>query len=318
MKWEKIGKIFNPSEHKLSGGCVTFAKSPQALVFDDFVRIYFSSQKKSDNGKYVSCPQYVDYDKNFRKILRISQKPVIDLGKLGEFDEHGIFPFNVLNHQGRILAYTSGWSRRTSVSIDMSIGRAISDDGGASFRKHGSGGPIMTVAHNEPCLVGDPFVKYLNGYFHMWYIFGLGWKRSANGGEAERIYKIAYAVSVDGISWLRDGREIVEGKLLDECQALPTVFFTGNRYHMYFCYRSAFDFRKNKSNSYRLGYAFSDDLTHWHRDDAVSGIDVTEGSWDSDMMCYPNVFECDGSIYLLYNGNEFGRHGFGLARLSSL
>jgi hypothetical protein len=27
------------------------------------------------------------------------------------------------------------------------------------------------------------------------------------------------------------------------------------------------------------------------------------------------VFECDGKVYMLYNGNEFGRHGFGLAVL---
>ena len=27
------------------------------------------------------------------------------------------------------------------------------------------------------------------------------------------------------------------------------------------------------------------------------------------------LFECDGSVYLLYNGNEFGRHGFGIAVL---
>jgi hypothetical protein len=27
------------------------------------------------------------------------------------------------------------------------------------------------------------------------------------------------------------------------------------------------------------------------------------------------VFDCDGRIYLLYNGNEFGRYGFGLAEL---
>jgi hypothetical protein len=34
------------------------------------------------------------------------------------------------------------------------------------------------------------------------------------------------------------------------------------------------------------------------------------------MQCYPHVFECDGKVYLLYNGNEFGRYGFGLAELA--
>ena len=64
-----------------------------------------------------------------------------------------------------------------------------------------------------------------------------------------------------------------------------------------------------------IGYAYSDDLTSWVRDDDNVGIDVSEGDWDSDMLCYPHVFECDGKIYLLYNGNEFGKYGFGIAVL---
>ena len=100
MKWEKLGKIFNPMDHLLANGCTLFAKSPQALVFDNFVRVYFCAQKKTKNGKYLSCPQYVDFSKNFEKILGLSQRTVIELGKLGEFDEHGIFPLNVTRHDG--------------------------------------------------------------------------------------------------------------------------------------------------------------------------------------------------------------------------
>jgi hypothetical protein len=35
------------------------------------------------------------------------------------------------------------------------------------------------------------------------------------------------------------------------------------------------------------------------------------------MMCYPHLFAIEGHTYLAYNGNEFGRHGFGLAVLES-
>jgi hypothetical protein len=318
MRWEKLGKIFDPSEHALSEDCTAFAKSPQALVFNDFVRIYFCAQKKTANGKYLSCPQFVDFDKRFNHVLRLSKGPVVELGRLGEFDEHGIFPINILRHEAKVWAYTSGWSRRVSVSIDMSIGLAISEDDGAHFRKYGLGGPIMTANHNEPFLVGDPFVQHLGGVFHMWYIFGTNWMRPEEGSEPERFYRIAHAISTDGVNWVRNGKAIVKDRLSSECQALPTVFYTGGLYHMYFCYRSAYDFRQNKKNSYQLGYAYSYDLINWHRDDSKSGIGMTEGAWDSDMMCYPNTFECDGAIYLLYNGNEFGRHGFGLAKLAGM
>ena len=84
---------------------------------------------------------------------------------------------------------------------------------------------------------------------------------------------------------------------------------------MFFCYRQADGFRKNRDRSYRIGYAYSENLVDWTRDDENVGIDVSENGWDSDMLCYPHVFQCDGKIYLLYNGNEFGRLGFGLAVL---
>ena len=43
MKWKKLGKIFNPIEHKLANNCFEFAQSPQTIVFDTFIRIYFST-----------------------------------------------------------------------------------------------------------------------------------------------------------------------------------------------------------------------------------------------------------------------------------
>jgi hypothetical protein len=84
---------------------------------------------------------------------------------------------------------------------------------------------------------------------------------------------------------------------------------------MFFCYRHATDFRRNRNRSYRIGYACSADLRRWTRDDARGGMDVSASGWDSEMICYPHVFRCDDAVYMLYNGNEFGRHGFGVAVL---
>jgi predicted GH43/DUF377 family glycosyl hydrolase len=149
----------------------------------------------------------------------------------------------------------------------------------------------------------------------MWYIYGSRWIQSIKENEPQRVYKIGHAVSMDGIHWNKEGRPIIADKLNDdECQALPTVITINNENHMFFCYREATEFRKNRNRSYRIGYAFSGDLKNWTRNDNA-GIDVSENEWDSDMLCYPNVFSCDGNIYMLYNGNEFGRFGFGLAVL---
>jgi len=316
MKWLKHGKIFDPTEHTLPNRCVQFAQSPQALVFDDFVRIYFSTRAVDTNGKFLSHIAFVDMRKNLREVIRVSDQTVIPLGGLGCFDEHGIFPMNVVRHGDLVYGYTCGWNRRVSVSVDTAVGLAISRDNGLTFERIGPG-PVLAASLDEPCLVGDGFVMVIDGVFHMWYIFGTGWKKYAPDVAPDRTYKIGHATSPDGVNWTKEeSRQIISDQLgPDESQALPTVVKIGSRYHMFFCYRESFDFRKAKGRGYRVGHAWSDDLSNWTRDDDAPQLDGTPGAWDSDMQCYPHVFECDGKVYLLYNGNEFGRHGFGLAEL---
>ncbi len=317
VKWKKLGKIFDPTKFDLPDGCAEFAQSPQALVFGDFVRIYFSTRSvDKTNGKYLSHVAFVDMDEALREVIAVSRHTVIGLGRLGCFDEHGIFPMNVLRHGGRVLGYTCGWSRRVSVSVDTAIGLAISRDDGRTFQRIGDG-PVLAASLREPCLVGDPFVRVFGNVHHMWYIFGTGWKKFSADAAPERTYKIGHAVSNDGVNWVKEeGRRIIDDRLgADESQALPSVIRIGRTYHMFFCYRQSHDFRTNRSRSYRIGHAHSDDLVDWTRNDDDPGLDVSEGDWDSDMLCYPHAFECRGRVYMLYNGNEFGRYGFGLAVL---
>jgi hypothetical protein len=318
MMWKKLGQIFDPTRHKLPNNCVEFAQSPQALVFDDFVRIYFSTRAIDPaNGKFLSHVAFADFDLDFSRELRVSAHEVIPLGGLGAFDEHGIFPFHVVRRPDGIHAYTCGWSRRVSVSVETGIGLAATHDNGNTFTRLGEG-PVLSATLNEPCLVGDGFVKHAAGAYHMWYIFGTGWRRFDQSGPPDRTYKIGHAISDDGVNWRKEEAvQIIEDRLgPDESQALPSVIEIDGCWHMVFCYRQSYDFRKNTGRGYRIGHAWSADLFNWTRDDEMIPLDVTPGQWDSEMQCYPHLFTCQGRTYMLYNGNEFGRFGFGLAVLT--
>ena len=43
------------------------------------------------------------------------------------------------------------------------------------------------------------------------------------------------------------------------------------------------------------------------------GIDVSSSGWDSEMIEYAYVFNHKGRKYMLYNGNNYGYDGIGLA-----
>jgi hypothetical protein len=316
MQWKKLGKIFDPSEHKLFNGCKEFAQSPQVLILEDLVRIYFSTRYLDTTGKHLSHISFVDFTYDLQNIMHVADHEVIALGKKGCFDEHGIFPLNVIRHQDKVYGYIGGWNRRVSVPVDGAIGFAVSYDEGKTFARSGDG-PILAPTYNEPFLVADPFVQIYNNKFYMWYIFGSGWITGKNSHQPEKVYKIAQATSDDGMSWKRNGIFIIPGSFEEECQALPTVIKIDDMYHMYFCYRHTFDFRQNAERGYRLGYAFSKDLIDWTRDDSASGITISENGWDSEMMCYPHIFKVGGKVFLLYNGNQFGKYGFGVAELQN-
>jgi predicted GH43/DUF377 family glycosyl hydrolase len=138
-------------------------------------------------------------------------------------------------------------------------------------------------------------------------------------GRPEIVYKLRMAYSSDGINWTKLNRNLVADKLgEDEAQACPDIIFMNGKYHMFFCYREATNFRFAKDRTYRIGYAWSTDMLNWTRDDARAGIDVSDEGWDSEMVAYPHVFEMDGAVYMFYLGNQVGRYGFGLAKLEGI
>ncbi len=65
-----------------------------------------------------------------------------------------------------------------------------------------------------------------------------------------------------------------------------------------------------------MGYAESDDGFQFYRRDHHVGIDVSATGWDSEMICYPYVFQHREQTYMLYCGNGNGKTGFGYANLA--
>jgi predicted GH43/DUF377 family glycosyl hydrolase len=312
--WKKLGKAFTPQEVSDRPWLKEFAQAPATLLFDDFIRVYFSCRPPSDvNGQYVSYSAYVDLDRNdLFKTLAVAEQPILGLGRLGEFDEFGTYPVSVTRVGDEVRAYYAGWTRCESVPFNVAIGVAISRDDGRTFQKPGNG-PVLSYTPDEPFVLSGPKVRRFNGGWQLFYIAGRKWKLV--DGRAEPVYKIRMATSDDGINWRKLNKDLIESRIEeDEAQASPDVFYANGKYHMFFCYRYSSHFR-GKQNGYRIGYASSTDMVNWVRDDTKAGIEVSEQGWDAEMISYPHVFELDGKTYMAYLGDQVGRYGFGLAVL---
>ncbi|NQY54069.1 MAG: glycosylase [Campylobacteraceae bacterium] len=314
FKWNKLGVLFEPQKVLNRKWLKEFAQAPSVIIFDDYIRVYFSCRPLPDESKqYVSYSAYVDLKRNnLFEILRVSEDPILQLGEKGTFDEFGTYPVSVIKKDNDYIAYYGGWTRCESIPFTVAIGMAISKDGGKTFKKLGQG-PLIAPSINEPFVLSGPKIRKFNNKWYLWYVAVTKWLE--NDGKPEAVYKIRMAISNDGINWERNEENIISNDLEEnECQASPDVIFSNGIYHMFFCYKYCLDFRNN-NRGYRIGYASSTDMITWTRDDSKVGIDISNEGWDSQSIAYPHVFELDNSVYMLYLGNHVGKFGFGIAKL---
>jgi hypothetical protein len=208
--------------------------------------------------------------------------------------------------------YYIGWNPQVTVSYRLSIGLAISDSGGNKFCKY-SRGPVSDRNVDEPFFNTAPFIIIEGNIWKMWYVSCTEWKIINNHPEPR--YHIKYAQSNDGIHWEKDGTICID--YIDENEAIgrPSVIKEGDLYRMWYSYRNILDYRKNKTQGYKIGYAESSNGKNWERKDKLVGIDTSQNGWDSEMIEYCHVLRIKERLYMFYNGNGFGKTGFGYAVL---
>jgi hypothetical protein len=234
-------------------------------------------------------------------------KPSLELGRLGAFDDCGAMPGSLVAHQGRLLMYYTGWTLARAVPFFFFIGVAESRDGGETFRRL-SEAPVLGRNHHDPFLTGAPWVINENGHLRMWYISGTEWVPGKTNDETPtHYYSVKHATSSDGIVWQTDERLCLPYLENEHAIARPVVRVVDGGYHMIYSARRL-------GETYRIYSANSSDGLLWQRGSSPM-INVAPTGWDSEMICYGSRLDCPDGNFLLYNGNAYGRDGFGAARI---
>lgn len=301
MRWEKLGRVFVADGHE--EWMRTHAAWPRALHLQaDIFRVFFSARDRQ-NRSHIA---FVDIDiRRPADILSVSTKPVLEPGAAGQFDDSGVIPCGVAWLAGRPVLYYAGLSVRRGDGYECFCGLAyLSDDFRAATRS--SPAPLLPRDEAEPFSGGAVCVCHQASrrVFHMWYESCLGWSPGPSGAVAQ--FAIKHAVSSDGLSWSRLNEVSVGGASDRSYVSNPSVVITGDIFMMWYSYKN--------SGRYRIGYAESEDGRTWTRRDDQGGLATSATGWDSEDVEYPSVFTHGRDFYMLYNGNQYGKTGFGLAR----
>lgn len=300
QRWISRGLVFRPDSSRW--WMRTHACAPVPVHLGQTVyRVYFAG-RDDENRSHVGW-----FDMDLERpddILAVSQQPVLAPGPLGHFDDHGIYAASAVRDGGSILLYTIGWNPGVPRPLFYaSIGRAVSDDNGATFRKIGRA-PILQRSEHDPCGVTGPCVLKEGNFWRMWYVSGYRWE--AINGTPVSFYNIKYAESHDGALWQRAGVVAIDHATPDERNiARPWIVREGAVYRAWFAYGAG--------RGYRIGYAESLDGIRFVRRDEEIAFRYSGQGFDDEATAHPAVVCCKGRWYMFYNGNGYGRDGIGLA-----
>lgn len=304
--WRPLGQVLDgPSGLSWAA---SHASYPTARVLDDdVVRVYFSCRDADNRSHLASVDLSIRDDKVDR--LGSPQGPLLSPGPRGAFDADGVTASCVIEIDGRLLAYYLGWTVGRSVPFTNFIGLATAPANTTAketFTRYGAA-PIIGRSEINPYTLGYPWVSTDAGDWRMWFGSHVFW--GATGLEMEHI--VREARSPNGLAW-----NPLPGVAVDLARAADPEEFAISRPVVLTLKPRKLMWYARRNPGYQLGFAFSDDDGQsWQRDDSRISFESPAADWESEERTYPCVFRCGSHYYMLYNGNGYGRTGFGIARL---
>lgn len=300
--WKKLGQLYVPTKTERHPKLLSHAANPLPVRLEgDIYRIYFSGRDVYNRSSVGA----VDVDIAKRKVVTEHYQPFFEHGPKNSFFADGVSIGNCYTVGETQYMLFMGWQNPASGHWRGDIGRLIvRSDLNIQLD---SEIPLMSSEDTDPLSLSYPWVmpNYDGGY-SMWY----GSTKAWDAGNGEMLHVINYASSDDGHHWTRQGLAIPYELGKAQAFSRPTVHKSVSG-----CYEMWFSYRSGNGETYRIGYAVSKEGSSWELALNDCCIEVSPSGWDSEMIEYPFVFDHDDRRYMLYNGNGYGKTGFGLAEL---
>jgi hypothetical protein len=301
MQWRKLGLVYCPDGTRPWARTHALAPTP-ILRADGGLRVYFSTITNDNIGSI----SYVDLDpSNPTRVVHVADHPVLGPGEDGCFDDNGVNVTSLIAASDGLRLYYFGYQLHQRVRYTLFAGMALSIDGGETFQRVQQT-PILERRDGERFVRSAPFVTpRSSGGFDMIYVSGDSFV--SVGGKMLPKYELRSLSSPDGLTWVGGGMTSLELDGDDEFGfGRPYVYMGNGGPELFFSVRS-------RSRGYRIGHAKWDQATSsWRRDAETANIDVAAQGWDSEMVCYAAVTAVGDRTYMFYNGNGYGRTGFGV------
>lgn len=302
--WKNHGIIWGPQNFNES---LNSALQPTPLILSkNQIRVFYGARNSDGVSSIFSVDLIVSKDNI--EIERFSKDPLLEPGQHGAFDENGVVPcFSFKDHQSNINLLYAGYSLPSKVRFVAFSGLAILKENSEKYTRF-SNSPFMERTNKDFLFRVIHCMLKEKKLFKIWY--GAGSSFFEFNNKTYPKYNIKYLETEDLLSLDEDGT-VVLNTINDEYRVgRPWVVKTDNdKYAMFFGYGSI-------NNTYKIGLAKSIDALIWERvDNDIFNFHSSLLDWDNQMNAYPSFVNINKRKLLFYNGNDYGKMGFGVSEL---
>lgn len=294
--WTKSGLVLETADR-------SHAMLPTPYRTDDRLLVYFAACDADMRGRIYAVDLADDGQ------VRGKARLVLDLGDPGEFDCDGVNPCQVIARGDEVFLYYIGWQRGpAAVPYRLFVGLAASRDRGATFRKV-SRDPIL------PPLPGEDYFRTAAHVYPTpsgWAALYIGGGTFIDGRDGKRlpVYSLRRTASRDGVTWIEPGEVLLSP---DRAQGeigfgRPWLWHGENG-------EPVLLLSVRTEQGYSLVEIGFDDGQLLRR---RTLIEPGAAGWDSEMVCFAAPIAGRDRELLFYNGNGYGRTGFGIAQRPSV
>ena len=301
--WEKLGVIFDLPQ-KRGGLYKSHTSNPTSLfISDNIIRIFFSSRDAKNRSSIFS----IDFDLDKKLEIKNSFKFQFKFNENSKFYSEGVTCASIYSINKKNYLTFMGWVNKPDTHWYGTIGRLLLDDS-FNIRKK-SVRILLEKNKTDKVSVSYPYIYNDQKKFIMIYGSTISWESKYN----EMIHLLNYAVSKNG-TYFYSNKNLIKG-IPGKAQAFsrPTIFFDDLKNgHMWFSYRGG------NGDKYKIGYALkTKGSEEWKMNLQKNILTTSENFYETEMVEYPYVFEHKNNLFMLYNGNAYGKTGILLAKLKN-
>ena len=299
MKFLKVAWFSSPSVLSTLIKDFRYISNPTLLdIGKSRQRIFVSTRNKHNQSSiayFDICLASLRQKNKASLLLRVEDYP-------NSFFRDGIGLGGVYEQNGTTIFGFMAWQKVPNEHWRGEIGTFSVNDNLTEVQDVSVEPQISIDQQTNPISLSYPAYYQRPDELRIWYGSTIAW--DAGNGEMHHVIKSA---EYEGDGHWCDHKQCISSSLVGyQAFSRPSVISLDDRYLMAYSCREA-------GAKYVIKFSISDDLKIW-KQKRIPIFGQTAGQ-DDEMQCYPFLFRHDDEVYMLYNGNHYGKSGVGLAKL---